>query len=95
LLGLLFAIVLSKPVLAFDCVCPDHGPGAASAVVGQGSDDCCPGQACHDGCAHVTAVVFLVRPLPLPHAESSSSIATSSPYRPLPLLGVFRPPIAG
>jgi hypothetical protein len=95
LFGLLLAVVLLKPVLAFDCVCPDQGPGAASAGVEQGGDEWCPGQECHDGCAHVTAVVFLVRPLPLPHAGTSTSLATSSPYRPLPLLGVFRPPIAG
>ena len=93
--GLLLAVVLLKPVLGFDCVCPEHGPGAASAAVEAGSDDCCPGQECHDGCAHVTAAVFLARSLPLPHAGSSSPVATSSPYRPLPLLGVFRPPIAG
>ena len=94
LIGLLLAAVLLKPLLAFDCFCTDPGGGDAVAAVVAGGDDCCPSQDCHDGCAHVTALVAPERLLALPHAGAAASIASFPPYRPRPPLGVFRPPIA-
>lgn len=93
LIGLLLAAVLLKPLLAFDCFCADPGHGDTVTAVVAGVDDCCSSQDCHDGCAHVTALVAPERLLPLSHADAASSIATFPPYRPRPPLGVFRPPI--
>lgn len=95
LIGLLLAAVLLKPVLAFECICADPGHGDTVAATVAGGDDCCPGQDCHDCCAHVTAVVAPARSLPLSHAGAAVSIASAPAYRPRPPLGVFRPPIAG
>ena len=94
-IGLMLAVLLLKPVLSLDCFCADmgHRDTVASAVAG--GDDCCPGQDCHDCCAHVTAVVAPVRLLPLSTAGAQASVAAVSSHRARPPLGVFRPPIAG
>ena len=94
LIGLLLAAVLLKPVLAFDCFCAAAGHGDVAAAVADG-DDCCPGQDCHDCCAHVTALVAPQRPLALVDADTAASVAAASPWRARSSLGVFRPPIAG
>ena len=94
LIGLLLAALLLKPVLAFDCTCVDPGHGDTVTAAAANGDDCCPGQDCHDGCAHVTALVAPPRMLPLSPAGEAASTASSSPYRPRQPLGVFRPPIA-
>ena len=94
LIGLLLAAVLLKPVFAFECFCADPGHGVDVAAIATGGEDCCLGQDCGDCCAHVTAVVPLERPLPLSHTGTVISTAVVSPYRPRPVHGVFRPPIA-
>ncbi|RYD16865.1 MAG: hypothetical protein EOP90_02540 [Lysobacteraceae bacterium] len=94
LVALLLAAVLVKPVLALDCLCTDapHGAFVASATLH--ADDGCPGQDCHDGCAHATGVVAPEREVPLVPGRASISVLTALPHPALPLFGVFRPPIA-
>jgi hypothetical protein len=103
LTGLLLAAVLIKPVLAFDCVFADAPQqnaeqGVSAAVVNafapNSGDDCCPFQDCHDCCAHTTAVLSQHRQPLVAKQVATISLPATTPFRPLPLRTVFRPPIA-